>query len=122
MTLDESFTATEYALAQSIVDADTWDAETAALHGEAWLDEHVHRWLDFIVPETFDIASCHECVLGQTLGSYGMSGTPSQDQCEALGFDAPAETPNQYRALQNAWLDVFKRRGLRIRPDMYRSA
>lgn len=83
------------------------DAATRVELGMAFLDQHVPGWLEWVDPETIDIADCETCVYGVLFHGF--------DPGERFGID-PAlygfeRVPfERYEELTSAWVEAILER------------
>lgn len=84
--------------------------------GAALLDKRAPGWEKNINTRTLNIASTHNCALGQTYGSYfvgavvaGVTHTTKEHGFQANGWNVDVDA--EYRALTEAWkAEVYDRR------------
>lgn len=82
--------------------------------GIALLDEQEPYWREHVVPEKLRMSHIHACVLGHVYGNYSIGlevlGLPEWEQSAYHGFTIPDDInpmleSNEWRALEDAWLE-----------------
>lgn len=49
------------------------EAQEAVARGAALLDKHCSGWINKINLDTLDMTDCEACIIGQTIGYFGLS-------------------------------------------------
>lgn len=89
------------------------EAQARVAKGAALLDTQRPGWAQKINPETFQISSCTNCVLGQLYGGFGEGCTrtfPGASSWEAQSHGFVDFFANSYGELQEAWLEAIAER------------
>ncbi len=105
------------------------EAQARVRSGAAYLDQLYPAWADHININTFDLADCCRCVLGQLHGDYFTAVVDRRiipryawqgprvafRRAEALGLDAPdapleVERSADFALLQDAWVEAIAER------------
>lgn len=115
------------------------DTKLAVKKGTAWLDENHPGWVSKIDLSTLQMSNCERCVIGQAVGQYWRttaeaarvlreSGVEDEDYFSGdmwaaeHGFDVPEKEiipgtfnyTGNYKALEEAWVEVVKDRQGRL--------
>lgn len=86
------------------------NARNAAARGAALLDQHRPGWHNNINLDTLNMASCSNCVVGQTFGGWtrGCEEMDIVGRSADYGFDT--NSLSTYDELTDAWRELIERR------------
>lgn len=102
------------------------DMKLSVKRGAHFMDENYPNWASMINFDTFEMDNCHQCIVGQAIGDYGIAISQACGQkaysheatawAVEYGFDVAPEAYEihdgyeAYRELETLWTDQVRER------------